>query len=270
MSFEGEAGLSAMPTTPYIATQRCREWLAAVLGNTHVRWGWFQGQTLVRVECFSAQQGLSWPENTEIWLATVGSAPLPPGSPWVHRLQLSDVPLGNLYPSLGLDRALALWAAGIHYGWPCLVIDAGTALTLTGGDGSGSLVGGAILPGLGLQAQALSDHTARLPKVQLHGADASYRDPDSPLPPRWASDTPTAIRSGILYTLLAGLKDFLIDWRQIFSGGPVLLTGGDGGWLYPHLQNTDPQLLWDPDLVLRGIAQCRQLNHSIQCPLTPG
>ncbi len=265
MNFEG-GGRSCCSTTLTRRRERephrCREWLAAVLGNTHVRWGWFQEQTLVQVECFSAQQGLSWPENTEIWLATVGSAPLPPGSPWIHRLQLSDVPLGNLYPSLGLDRALALWAAGIHYGWPCLVIDAGTALTLTGGNQSGSLVGGAILPGLGLQAQALSDHTARLPKVRW--------DPDSPLPPRWARDTPTAIRSGIVYTLLAGLQDFIANWRLTFPEGPVLLTGGDGEWLYPHLQNTDPELRWDPDLVLRGIAQCRQLNHSLQSPLTPG
>lgn len=150
-------------------------WLAAVLGNTHVRWGWFAGENLVKVEQFPTHQPLAWPEETELWLAAVGSAPLPPASPWVHCLELSQVPLRDPYPSLGLDRALALWAAGIRYGWPCLVIDAGTALTLTGADPEGSLVGGAILPGLGLQAQALADHTARLPKVQW--------DPADPLPP---------------------------------------------------------------------------------------
>jgi type III pantothenate kinase len=134
MSFEEGADLSA--------SHLCREWLAAVLGNTHVRWGWFVGETLVKVEQFPAHQPLSWPEQTELWLAPVGSAPLPPESPWVHRLELSQVPLRDPYPGLGLDRALALWAAGIHYGWPCLVIDAGTALTLTGADCDGSLVGG--------------------------------------------------------------------------------------------------------------------------------
>ncbi|MFQ3614543.1 MAG: type III pantothenate kinase, partial [Cyanobacteriota bacterium] len=170
-------------------------------------------------------------------------------------------PLQKLYPSLGLDRALALWAGGIHYGWPCLVIDAGTALTLTGADGAGSLVGGAILPGLGLQAQSLQEHTARLPQVGW--------DPDPALPPRWANDTPTAIRSGILYMLLAGLQDFITDWRKTFAEGPVLLTGGDGEWLYSHLQNraADPDLRWDPHLVLRGIAQCRQLKHLAKNPL---
>lgn len=134
MSFEEGADLNA--------SHCCREWLAAVLGNTHVRWGWFVEETLVKVERFPAHQPLSWPQQTELWLAPVGSAPLPPASPWVHQLELSQVPLRDPYPGLGLDRALALWAAGIHYGWPCLVIDAGTALTLTGADCDGSLVGG--------------------------------------------------------------------------------------------------------------------------------
>jgi type III pantothenate kinase len=246
MSFEEGADLSA--------SHRCREWLAAVLGNTHVRWGWFVGETLVKVEQFPAHQPLSWPQQTELWLAPVGSAPLPPASPWVHQLELSQVPLRDPYPGLGLDRALALWAAGIHYGWPCLVIDAGTALTLTGADSEGSLVGGAILPGLGLQAQALADHTALLPKVQW--------DPQDPLPPRWANDTVAAIRSGILHTLLAGLREFIADWRRRFPQGPLLLTGGDGKWLHPHLGPLDPELRWDPHLVLRGIAGCRQLHRT--------
>ena len=233
-------------------------WLAAVLGNTHVRWGWFAGETLVKVEQFPAHRPLSWPEETELWLAAVGSAPLPPGSPWVHCLELAQVPLRDPYPGLGLDRALAVWAAGIHYGWPCLVIDAGTALTLTGADAEGSLVGGAILPGLGLQAQALADHTARLPKVEW--------DPAQPLPPRWARDTGAAIHSGILHTLLAGLRDFIADWRRRFPQGPLLVTGGDGELLYPHLCSLDAELRWDPHLVLRGIAGCRQLHRAARKP----
>ena len=68
---------------------------------------------------------------------------------------LEDIPLEGLYPSLGVDRALALWGAGATWGFPCLVIDGGTALTLTGGNGDGFLVGGAILPGLRLQLQSL-------------------------------------------------------------------------------------------------------------------
>ncbi len=239
MSFEGEAPEN-------------KTWLAAVLGNTHVRWGWFRGQKLLKVECFPAEQELTWPEDVEVWLAPVGRGFPPAGQ--VRVLQLQDIPLGNLYPSLGVDRALALWAGGIQYGWPCLVIDAGTALTLTGGDEKGSLVGGAILPGLGLQARSLHTQTARLPQVDWH--------PHLSLPCRWARETSAAIYSGIAYTLLAGLQEFIADWRRRFPQGSVLLTGGDGQWLYAQLQQRqgDPDLHWDPHLVLRGIAHCRQLH----------
>ncbi|MEN9202520.1 MAG: type III pantothenate kinase [Thermostichus sp. DG_1_6_bins_120] len=232
------------------ADPRTARWLAAVLGNTHVRWGWFCGQTLLQVEQFPAQQPLAWPQDTEIWLVQVGSTSPPPGR--IHPVQLQDIPLPNLYPSLGVDRALALWAAGIHYGWPCLVIDAGTALTLTGADGWGSLVGGAILPGLGLQALSLQEHTACLPKVDW--------DPASGLPPRWARDTVGAIRSGILYTLVAGLHSFWLDWQHRFPTSRLIFTGGDGGWLYQILDSEprDALPVWDPHLVLKGVAQYRQ------------
>jgi type III pantothenate kinase len=51
--------------------------------------------------------------------------------PDVHIITLDQVPLQGVYPTLGIDRALALWGAGETWGWPMLVIDAGTALTLT-------------------------------------------------------------------------------------------------------------------------------------------
>jgi type III pantothenate kinase len=66
----------------------------------------------------------------------------------VHEITLDQVPLQGIYPTLGIDRALALWGAGETWGWPMLVIDAGTALTLTGADANRCLIGGAILPGL--------------------------------------------------------------------------------------------------------------------------
>lgn len=48
-----------------------------------------------------------------------------------------------------------------------LVIDAGTALTFTAADADQRLVGGAILPGLGLQRSSLAQKTATLPRVEL-------------------------------------------------------------------------------------------------------
>ena len=79
--------------------------------------------------------------QTEIWQQL----------PQVKQVTLADIPLINLYSTLGIDRALAIFGAGEIYGYPVLVIDGGTALTITGIDQNRCLVGGAILPGLRLQ-----------------------------------------------------------------------------------------------------------------------
>ena len=97
--------------------------------------------------------------------------------------------------------------AGETYGYPVLVIDGGTALTITGIDANRRLIGGAILPGLRLQLRSLSVGTAALPEIIL----------PQQLPPRWSNNTPDSIASGILYTVSAGISDFIQDWQQFIS-----------------------------------------------------
>jgi type III pantothenate kinase len=249
-------------------------WLALAIGNSRFHWAWFIGQELQElwhsdyVSADSWQQQLVLPDNfaaylkfqqrqlsdIPIYLASVVPAQTKLWQPYVQRaFTLADVPLLNLYPTLGIDRALAAYGAGQHYGYPVLVIDGGTALTLTGIDGNRSLVGGAICPGLGLQLQSLSNGTAALPK--------------SPLPatvtPRWAQDTPSAMMSGVLHISIVGLQGFIQDWQQRFSHSPVLVTGGDGELLHyylQHLYEASPlgeslPTIFSESLVLQGIAQ---------------
>jgi len=172
--------------------------------------------------------------------------------PALRLLTLGDIPLGQTYPTLGHDRALALWGAGCEYGWPVVVIDGGTALTLTGADGQGNLVGGAILPGLGLQWQSLGQNTAQLPRIP----PGDWADRALILPPRWARNPQEAIASGILYTLLAGLREFIAQWQEQYPHSPVVCTGGDSpllaqGWMqrYP----TATPWIVDADLGFKGM-----------------
>ncbi len=162
---------------------------------------------------------------------------------------LDQVPLQGRYPTLGIDRALALWGAIQRLGAPVLVVDAGTALTLTGANAAQQLVGGAILPGLQLQLRSLAQHTAALPFVTP--------DQQVELPQRWATSTPDAIYSGILYTLLAGLKDFIQAWRQPFPEGAIAFTGGDGAVLLECLTLSWPDLTTgitvEPSLIFDGM-----------------
>ena len=165
----------------------------------------------------------------------------------VNIIKLDDIPIKNIYPTMGIDRALALWGAIKKYGYPCLVIDGGTALTLTGVNNKKELVGGAILPGLKLQQKALAIHTAALPHISLSHS----------LPSRWAMNTNEAIESGITYTILAGITDFIEDWYEQYSNSYILLTGGDRNYLFTNLINYKPsfqdKLIEDKNLIFWGM-----------------
>lgn len=153
--------------------------------------------------------------------------------PDVHVITLDQVPLQAIYPTLGIDRALALWGAGETWEWPVLVIDAGTGLTLTGADANHCLIGGAILPGVSLQMESLSQKTANLPLINPK---------DAVLPSRWAMNTPEAIQSGVMYTIIAGMHDFIEDWWQKFPGSCITLTGGDRTLLLTYLKAQFPAI----------------------------
>ncbi|MCF4966766.1 pantothenate kinase [Nostoc sp. CMAA1605] len=169
--------------------------------------------------------------------------------PHVRVLTLDQVPLKQTYPTLGIDRALALCGAGMTWGFPMLVIDAGTALTFTCADANQCLVGGAILPGLGLQLSSLGQKTEQLPHLNIETLQS--------LPPRFALNTPQAIQSGVIYTLLSGIKDFLEDWWRLFPDGKVAMKGGDRTLLFNYLQVLYPEiaqrLVVEPNLIFWGM-----------------
>ncbi|WP_017715804.1 pantothenate kinase [Kamptonema formosum] len=238
------------------------DWLALSVGNTRLHWARFTGSTLEaswdtpHLPAPAAQRLISAQFDAKVWLEVAGVAALPANaahtpptglwvasvvpeqlqlwlsSPGATAIALDRVPLRGVYPTLGIDRALAVWGAGTQLGWPVLVIDAGTALTLTGASGSQQLVGGAILPGLRLQLMSLAQKTAALPEVEIAGS----------LPPRWANDTPNAIASGVIYTTLAGVQDFIENWWQEFPESAVALTGGDSTALLTYMQTLYPEI----------------------------
>ncbi|PSN20642.1 pantothenate kinase [filamentous cyanobacterium CCP5] len=232
-------------------------WLGLVIGNTRLHWAAFSDQQWLgtwHTDHLSAEQVrhlMATQFAPESWQGIAGSHPpeiaRPPKTVWlaavvpkqrdlwrghaqVQEVALDCLPLTSLYSTLGIDRALALLGAGSTYGWPILVIDGGTALTLTAGDRppgaeTGCFAGGAILPGLSLQVRALPAQTEALPEIFL---------PDS-LPPRWANTTVEAIQSGIIHTVIGGLQDYLQDWCQQHPQGQVIFTGGDGDRLLAYL-----------------------------------
>ncbi|MFM7888516.1 MAG: type III pantothenate kinase [Pseudanabaena sp.] len=161
--------------------------------------------------------------------------------PQTKIIKTADVPLRGLYATMGCDRALAVYGAGEIYGYPVLVIDAGTAITLTGIDANKALVGGAIVAGLRSQFLSLYENTAALPDVQI---------PET-LPNRWGMDTASSIQAGIAHIFLSGLQAYIDDWRSQFPHSKVIITGGDG----EHLMRWGLQVdIIDKDLIFWGIS----------------
>jgi type III pantothenate kinase len=245
--------------------------LALMIGNSRLHWALFIGEALscswdTKYLSAEAVQQLAKSQTIDNF-PPIPSSPLLPLSlasvvpnqteiwqtyPNVRIITLDNVPLLGVYPTLGIDRALALWGAGKSWGFPMLVIDGGTSLTFTGANDDHYLVGGAILPGLGLQFATLAQKTGKLPYVEL----------PQQLPQRFALNTSEAIQSGVIYTLLAGVKDFVEAWWRDFPEGNVAITGGDGQLLRNYLQSQFPEigarLIVEPNLIFWGMGALRE------------
>ena len=217
--------------------------IALMIGNSRLHWAIFSGTALQ--ETWDTDHFT--PETANQFLREFNSAsPLPlvlasvvpqqtalwQNYPKLRIITLDQLPLWGLYPTLGIDRALALLGAGVQLGWPVMIVDAGTALTFTGADVNRHFVGGAILPGLALQLSSQAQKTAALPLIKL---------PEN-LPSRWAMDSVEAIESGVIYTIIAGVRDFIQDWRHKFPESKIVLTGGDRTFLLTYLTQMFPDL----------------------------
>ena len=233
-------------------TQEC---LAIAIGNTRIQAAIFGGdrQILEEYSCIHGQlptleAQLAVRDFDQIAIASVVPHII---TSW-HRLPqtqivtTSDVPLQGLYMSMGVDRALAAFGAGETYGYPVLVIDAGTALTLTGINANKILVGGAIVAGLRSQFSSLHQNTSALPDIPI---------PET-LPSRWANDTTGAMQSGVAQILLVGLQAYIDDWRSQFPNSQVILTGGDRNYLKRWGLQVD---IINKNLIFWGMFHCHEL-----------
>mmetsp|Transcript_7619 Transcript_7619/g.9483 ORF Transcript_7619/g.9483 Transcript_7619/m.9483 type:complete len:431 (+) Transcript_7619:129-1421(+) len=236
---DGKKATSGDSATKQKDSEKDTEWLSLVIGNSRFHWAMFSGDQIVETwdlgHLGSEVQEIPLPDfDQEEQGRSFRSLPMYVASVVPDRLQafkqrfpaavvvtLVDLfpEIMSIYPTMGVDRALALRGAGRKYSYPAIVVDCGSALTYTAADDQGNLVGGAIMPGLRLQRQVLNDGTAALPLVN---------PPDvSTLPDRWAMSTVSAIGSGIFYGTLAAVRDYLEDWLSQFSTSAIAITGGD-------------------------------------------
>src|SRR6266852_616069 len=117
---------------------------------------------------------------------------------------------------VGADRIVNGVAAFEKYGGPCVVVDFGTATTFDCVSAKGEYMGGVICPGIGISADALFEHTARLPRVDI-------RTPGRVI----GSNTGGRLQSGLYYGYLGlvdGILERLLD--ELGEETKVVATGG--------------------------------------------
>lgn len=147
----------------------------------------------------------------------------------------------NLYErpaQLGIDRWAALIGAWARARSACLVVSAGTAMTVDALNGRGEFVGGMILPGKRLMQRSLATGTHALEDTKGLASD-------------FPRNTADAIATGVATALACAAQGGF--QRLAGTGGKppqCIITGGDAEWLAGHLQFG---AIIAPRLVLEGL-----------------
>lgn len=150
--------------------------------------------------------------------------------------------------TLGCDRLVNAFSAVEKYDAPCIVCSLGTATTIDVVSKDREFLGGAISPGMGTMAKALSLNTARL-------SDVDVEKPGSLI----GNTTVGAIQSGIFYGQIGLIEGIIARFRKELAGDvKVIATGGFSAIIAAE---TDAINVVDENLTLDGLRilyECRQ------------
>ncbi len=140
----------------------------------------------------------------------------------------------------GTDRIAAAVAAYNEFRSPLMVADLGTATTLTVVGREGRYLGGAILPGMEMMNNALSEKTSLLKRIRIKRPSSSI-----------GNNTTKAILSGIIYGTAGAVERLKKEFeKELGCGLLLILTGGNAGMMKEYINNIHAVR---PHLVLEGL-----------------
>jgi type III pantothenate kinase len=141
---------------------------------------------------------------------------------------------------VGADRIANSVAAFEKCGGPCVIVDFGTAITFDVVSEKGEYLGGVIAPGIGISSEALFQHAARLPRVEI-------REPKHVI----GSNTVSSMQSGLFYGAV-GVVDGILDrlYAELGKKTKVIATGGQASLV---CSASKYKLSADPTLTLEGL-----------------
>ncbi len=138
--------------------------------------------------------------------------------------------------------------AGIHeYPVPQIIIDMGTATTLSVVDRNKNYLGGTILTGMAVAADALVSRTAQLPKI-------AFEKPKKVI----GRNTIDCMKSGIMYSNACALDGMIsLIEEELGESCTVIATGGLASVVVPLCKRS---IILDDDLLLKGLMLIYQKN----------
>ena len=141
---------------------------------------------------------------------------------------------------LGSDRVADAVAAVSCYPVPLILIDMGTATTISVIDGEKNFLGGMIIPGLRVSLDSLANRTSQLPKIDLTPAKKVI-----------GTNTVDCMKSGIINANASAL-DGVIERieEELGSRCTVVATGGLAGVVIPYCKR---EIINDELLLLKGL-----------------
>ncbi len=141
---------------------------------------------------------------------------------------------------VGADRIVNAVAAFEAYGGPCIVVDFGTATTFDAISVRGEYLGGAICPGIGISSEALFQHAAKLPRVDITRPKVII-----------GKNTVGSMQAGLFFGYLSLVEGIVARMRAELGGrAAVVATGGLAELLLTESTAVDHV---DPLLTLTGL-----------------
>ena len=142
--------------------------------------------------------------------------------------------------SLGADLLTDCVAAVALYQKPVIVIDMGTATTMTAVDRDKNIIGVAIMPGVRTALNALTKNTAQLTQISIEAPAKAI-----------GTNTVESMQSGIVYGNAAMLDGMISRFeKELGEEAFVVITGGVSDVIYRHVSK---KVHHNPHLQLRGL-----------------
>jgi type III pantothenate kinase len=139
---------------------------------------------------------------------------------------------------VGADRIVNAVAVLHKYGKPAIVVDFGTATTFDAITAAGEYRGGVIAPGIVISAEALYEHAAKLPRIEI-------QKPANVI----GTSTITSMQSGLVYGYVALVDGIITRMKdELGSTTRVIGTGGQAPFISQEtrlIETVDPNLTLD-------------------------